>query len=130
MSNAENGRRQVGSLLVDRGFFDFVEKELLPAIAVEPATFWSGFEALIDELTPVNRALLKTRDELQEQIDDWHRAHPGDNYDHAEYVAFLRSIGYLLEPGADYRTEDTGETADGCPLVAVCHGSAGCLDDS
>ena len=102
MSNAENGRRQVGSLLVDRGFFDFVENELLPAIAVEPATFWSGFEALIDELTPVNRALLKTRDELQEQIDDWHRARPGDNYDHAEYVAFLRSIGYLLEPGADF----------------------------
>ena len=118
MSNAENGRRQVGSLLVDRGFLDFVDKELLPAIALEPAAFWSGFEALIDELTPVNRALLKTRDELQEQIDDWHRAHLGDNYDHAEYVVFLRSIGYLLEPGADF----TIGTANVDPEIAEIAG--------
>ena len=102
MSNAENGRRQVGSLLADAAFFDFVEKELLPAIDMEPSAFWPGFEALIDELTPVNRALLQKRDGLQQQIDDWHRAHPGDDYDHAEYVAFLKSIGYLLDAGDDF----------------------------
>ncbi len=118
MSNAENGRRQVGSLLADGGFVDFVDKELLPAIAVEPGAFWPGFEALIDELTPVNRALLNTRDELQEQIDDWHRAHPGDDYDHAEYVAFLRSIGYLLEPGAEF----TIGTANVDPEIAEIAG--------
>ena len=102
MSNAEDGRRQVGNLRVDTAFFDFVENEVLPAIALEPAAFWSGFEALIDDLTPVNRALLKTRDVLQQQIDDWHRAHPGGDYDHAEYLAFLRSIGYLMETGDQF----------------------------
>jgi malate synthase len=102
MSNREKGRREVGSLRIDAAFFDFVENELLPAIDVEPAGFWSAFEALIDELTPVNRELLRTRDALQAKIDEWHIAHPGSDYDHAEYVAFLKSIGYLLEPGDDF----------------------------
>ena len=102
MSNNEKGRREVGGLKVDTAFFDFVEKELLPAIDVEPGGFWAGFEALIDDLAPVNRELLQTRDELQQKIDDWHLAHPGNDYDHAEYVAFLKSIGYLLEAGEDF----------------------------
>ena len=70
MSNSEKGRREVGGLKVDTAFFDFVEKALLPAIDVEPAGFWPGFEALIDELSPVNRELLQTRDELQQKIDE------------------------------------------------------------
>ena len=102
MSNNEKGRQEVGGLKVDTAFFDFVEKELLPAIDVEPTGFWAGFEALIDDLAPVNRELLQTRDELQQKIDDWHLAHPGNDYDHAEYVAFLKSIGYLLEACEDF----------------------------
>ena len=102
MSSAENGRRRVGSLRVDTAFFDFVEKDVLPAIGLDPSAFWPGFEALIDDLTPVNRALLQTRVALQQQIDEWHRAHPGEDYDRGEYVAFLRSIGYLLPTGDDF----------------------------
>ncbi len=102
MSKNEKGRREVGSLRIDTAFFDFVEKELLPAIDAEPSGFWSGFEALIDELTPINRELLRTRDMLQQQIDEWHRAHPGGDYDHSEYVAFLKSIGYLRDAGDDF----------------------------
>ncbi|MGD8841101.1 MAG: malate synthase G, partial [Gammaproteobacteria bacterium] len=102
MSNREKGRREVGNLRIDTAFFDFVEKELLPAIAVEPTGFWAGFESLIDELTPVNRELLDTRDVLQARIDEWHLAHPGRGYDHAAYVAFLESISYLQESGEDF----------------------------
>ena len=51
------------------------------------------------DLAPRNRELLARRDELQSQLDDWHRAHPG-RPDAEAYVAFLREIGYLLdEPG-------------------------------
>ena len=46
-------------------FAQFVEDELLPAIGVRPATFWAGLESIIDDLTPVNRALLEKRDEIQ-----------------------------------------------------------------
>ena len=102
MSNGDKGRKQVGGLRIDTAFFDFVETEILPSIDTEPSHFWSGFEALIDELTPVNRELLDTRDVLQQKIDDWHRARPGDDYDHAEYVAFLKSIGYLQETGEKF----------------------------
>lgn len=28
-------------------------------------------------------------------------------------------LALVLEPGIDYRIEDAGETADGCPLVAI-----------
>ena len=90
MSNSEKGRREVGGLRIDAAFFDFVEQEVLPAINVEAAAFWAAFEALIDDLTPINRDLLRKRDALQEKIDEWHLAHPGRDYDHAEYTAFLK----------------------------------------
>jgi len=95
----DKGRTDVGSLHVDPAFFDFIGGELLPAIDIESGRFWSGFEALIADLTPVNRQLLQVRDVMQQQIDDWHGSHLGDAFDHAEYVGFLKSIGYLLEPG-------------------------------
>jgi malate synthase len=95
----DKSRIDVGSLHVDPAFFDFVTRELLPAIDIEPDSFWAGFDALIDELTPGNRQLLRTRDVMQQQIDDWHGSHLGADFDHGEYVDFLKSIGYLLEPG-------------------------------
>jgi malate synthase len=98
----DKGRTDVGSLRADPAFFDFVASELLPAIDIEPDRFWSGFEALIDELTPINRQLLHTRDLMQRQIDDWHGSHPGSDFDHTDYLEFLKSIGYLLEPGETF----------------------------
>jgi len=102
MSKSEKGRREVGGLRIDAAFFDFVEQEVLPAINVEAAAFWAAFEALIDDLTPINRDLLRKRDALQEKIDEWHLAHPGRDYDHAEYTTFLKSIGYLLDGGEEF----------------------------
>jgi malate synthase len=71
------GRRTEGGLDIDPVFHRFVEGELLPAIEFDPQTFWQGLEAIINELTPVNRYLLQIRDELQQQIDDWHKARKG-----------------------------------------------------
>jgi len=93
MSNDE--RRVSGGLSVAAVFHDFVESELLPAIGFDPATFWSGVESIIDDLAPVNRELLRIRDELQEKIDDWHIERRDSGWQHAEYVSFLHDIGYL-----------------------------------
>ncbi|WP_456306427.1 hypothetical protein [Oleomonas cavernae] len=85
----------------------FIEAEALPGSGVDPAAFWAGFDALVHELAPKNRALLARRDELQAQIDAWHRAHPG-RVDPAAYRAFLEAIGYLLPAPADFRIDTAG----------------------
>ena len=102
MTTSERGRHSVGNLQIDPAFFDFVEGELLPAIECEPDRFWSGVADIIAELTPVNRKLLRTRDLLQQKIDDWHGSAGDAPIDHDEYVAFLRSIGYLVDPGEPF----------------------------
>jgi malate synthase len=88
-------RRTVGSLSVDPVFHDFVEDELLSAIGFDSTTFWSGVEAIIDDLSPLNRKLLKVRDELQSKIDAWHKDRVDTPWSHDEYLAFLTDIGYL-----------------------------------
>ncbi len=79
---------------------DFIESEVLPDTGLDSATFWSGFDALVHDLTPRNRELLATRDRLQARIDEWHRTNPGPVADPEAYENFLREIGYLQpEPG-------------------------------
>ncbi len=73
----------------------FIEQEALPGTGVDVAAFWKGFDALVHDLAPKNRALLAERDRLQAELDAWHRAHPGPIADMPAYRAFLESIGYL-----------------------------------
>ena len=90
-----DNRIAVGGLRVDPVFHSFVETELLPAIGFDSALFWGGVEAIVNDLTPENRDLLKIRDEFQAKIDKWHKARQGAPLNHAEYVEFLRDIKYL-----------------------------------
>jgi len=80
---------------------EFIESEALPGTGVDSAAFWSGFDALVHDLTPRNRELLAHRDQLQARIDEWHRAHPGPVTDAAAYQAFLKEIGYLRPEPAE-----------------------------
>ena len=102
MTINERGRRTVGPLQIDPAFFDFVENELLPAIEFDAGRFWSGLAGIVDELSPINRELLQQRDVLQQRIDEWHESAGNTPIDHAEYVAFLKSIGYLVETGESF----------------------------
>jgi malate synthase len=98
-------RREIGGLSIDPIFFSFVEEELLPAIEFEAATFWSGLESIINELTPLNRQLLEIRDDLQSKIDQWHSEHAGIAFPHSDYIDFLYRIGYLREEGEPFSIE-------------------------
>ncbi|HNP65372.1 MAG TPA: malate synthase G [Woeseiaceae bacterium] len=82
-------------LTINPVFQRFVEDELLPAIGFDSEPFWSGVEAIVDDLTPVNRELLQVRHDLQAKIDKWHKSRPGSDWDHSEYREFLKKIGYL-----------------------------------
>ena len=92
---------------VARILHDFVEQEALPGTGLPSQTFWSGLAALLLELTPRNRALLARRDQLQAQIDEWHRSHRGA-IDPAAYQTFLHDIGYLQPEGPDFTIGTAG----------------------
>ncbi|PZU76867.1 MAG: malate synthase G [Brevundimonas sp.] len=85
-----------------------IEQEVLAGLGLDAAGFWSGTAALFERFAPENRALLATRDRLQAQIDDWHRARKGQPYDVAASAAFLRQIGYLADEPAPFTVGTTG----------------------
>ncbi len=84
---------------------EFVETQALPGTGVSPQDFWQGFAGLVDEFGPKNRALLARREELQAQIDAWHRERRGQAHDAAAYRAFLEKIGYLVPAGPEFVIE-------------------------
>jgi malate synthase len=92
----------VDGLSIARALYEFIRNEVLPGTGVPEAGFWTRFDRIVHDLAPKNRALLQKRDDLQAQIDGWHRAHRGRPFDRTEYKAFLAEIGYLLPEGPDF----------------------------
>ncbi|MCU1411142.1 MAG: malate synthase [Rhodoglobus sp.] len=101
-------RVRIAGLDIDSGLADFVAEEALPGTGIPVDDFWSGAATIIDEFSGQIAALLATRDDLQRQLDDWHRAYPGPIADPVAYEAFLREIGYLLPEPADFEITTTG----------------------
>jgi malate synthase len=98
---SQTRRVQHGRLQVAAELDALIRERAAPGTGVDPAAFWAGFERILDDLVPNNRALLEKRDEIQAKIDAWHVARKGKALDSAEYKAFLTEIGYLLPPPAD-----------------------------
>jgi malate synthase len=91
-----------GGLRVATDLAQLIEQELSSVLALDAARFWSGFAALLDQLVPVNQALLARRDQLQLAIDDWHRARRGKPFDVAAHEAHLIASGYVMAEGPDF----------------------------
>ena len=108
---AENSRIEVASaeagqnLSVGAPLYDFIENEALPGSGVDRDAFWAGFAGLLADFTPRNRDLLERREELQAQIDAWHKERVGQPHDAPAYRAFLEEIGYLVPEGPDFTVE-------------------------
>lgn len=119
-----------GSLAIDKILFDFIENEALPLAKLDSDTYWKNFEQVVLDLTPKNKALLAHRDELQAQIDAWHK---NNTYELQSYKAFLTDIGYL-EPVVDDFTittqnvDDEIATIAGAQLVVPVRNARYCLN--
>ncbi|GLY10690.1 malate synthase G [Pseudobacillus badius] len=99
---------KAGSLQVDEQLFQFINNEVLPGTGINDQAFWNGFSSIVSELTPKNRHLLKKRDEMQQEIDNWHKEH---SFDFDQYKAFLKEIGYIESEADDFKvaTENVDE---------------------
>ena len=101
-------RVPVGNLRVAQALYDFVNNEALPGTCIDPDSFWAGVDKVVTDLTPQNQDLLARRDELQAQIDKWHRQRIIGGIDAGEYKQFLTDIGYLQPEPADFTITTSG----------------------
>jgi malate synthase len=96
------GYELISGIEVDRRLRAFVEEEALAGTGIDPSAFWFGFSALLRDLTPENRRLLRRREDLQARIDERNAALGGRPPHPAEEEEFLREIGYLVDPPAPF----------------------------
>ena len=94
---------KISNLSVSSDLLNFINNELLKDTTISPENFWKGFDKIVHELSPINRELIKTRDELQKKIDAWHIKNKGNEINIEEYKKFLKEIGYLKEVGPDFK---------------------------
>ena len=101
-------RVTVGNLRVARVLHDFINNEALPGTDIDPDSFWAGVDKVVTDLAPQNQDLLARRDDLQAQIDKWHRHHVIEPIDPEAYKQFLTEIGYLQPEPADFTITTSG----------------------
>ena len=68
-------------LKINTRLFDFINSEVIPGTNIKSDKFWSDFEKNVHELAPINKDLIKKREEIQRRIDDWHKQNKGQDFD-------------------------------------------------
>ena len=95
----------INNLKVSEILFNFINDDLLKNTKIAKEYFWKGFDKAVHELAPINKDLLKKRDIIQRQIDEWHIKNKGNQINLEEYKNFLHEIGYLKKVGVDFKIE-------------------------
>jgi malate synthase len=101
-------RVTVGNLRVAQVLYDFINNEALPGTDIDPDSFWAGVDKVVTDLSPQNQDLLDRRDQLQAQIDKYHRQHVIEPLDPEGYKQFLTEIGYLQPEPDDFTITTAG----------------------
>ena len=58
-------RVEIGNLKIDAELYALVKDEIAPGTGVSAEAFWSAFDAIVQDLAPLNQALLEKRDTLK-----------------------------------------------------------------
>ena len=112
-------RTQKGGLQVANSLVALVQNKIMPGIDIKSDIFWTAFEAALKKLGPKNKALVKKRETLQAQIDDWHHANRAQDHNAIAYKKMLFNIGYLVPEGGDFKIT----TASVDPEIAITAGA-------
>ncbi len=120
-------------LQIEPVLYDFVNDEVLPKIQLSADDFWAGFAEIVRDMQPRNQQLLARREELQTQLDEWHRDHEPGNLDPAAYKSYLEEIGYLQPEGDDFQVDVHGvdpeiATISGPQLVVPVSNARFCIN--
>ena len=96
-------RSQYGDLQVAKELDKLLIEEILPGLNISEEEFWNTFNLIVEEFVPRNKSLIKDREDLQNQIDQWHLDRRGQKHNHEEYKTFLKEIGYWVEGTKDFQ---------------------------
>ncbi|OEF97432.1 malate synthase G [Desulfuribacillus alkaliarsenatis] len=94
----------VGNMQVANELYTFINEEVLPGTDINAYELWSGLDKLLSDLVPKNKELLKKREAIQKQIDNWHNENK-DSFDFIKYKEFLKEISYLEPAVEDFQVE-------------------------
>ena len=94
-----------GSLSVSTDLEAFLKSEVLPGLDLTEDHFWTSLENLINEFSPRNKELLEIRESMQEQIDAWHLANPGQEKNIDFYKDFLKPQTSVLSHSVIHGTK-------------------------
>ena len=111
-------RISVGNLAIAKPLYDIVTTRIAQDSGITAEVFWAALESVLREFSPRNEELLKIREKLQSQIDEYHLERKGQPHDADAYKAFLSAIGYLVPQGKDFSI--TTENID--PEIATIAG--------
>jgi len=95
-----SGYVNVGKIKVSEMIHEFFSEKVIPGAELDVEKFWADFEKIVTDFTPRNKELLEKRQQLQDKIDEWHKAN--EDFDAATYKTFLEDIGYLEEEVEDF----------------------------
>ena len=98
---------KINNLSISNELLNFVNKELLINTKILPENFWTGFSKAVHQLAPINRELIKKREDLQKKIDAWHIKNKSNEINIEKYITFLKEIDYLKEVGPDFKIKTT-----------------------
>ena len=100
MSITKKNGLKISSIL-----FDFINNEVIPGTAINSDDFWIKFTKIVHELAPLNKSLIKKREDIQKKIDTWHKQNKDKELYKKEYTEFLKSISYIVEEKEDFNIE-------------------------
>ncbi len=92
-------------LKISSSLYNFINEEAIPGTKIKSEEFWSEFSNTVNELAPINKELLKKRENIQEKINNWHKLNIGKEFKKDEYKKFLKSISYLVDEKDDFKIE-------------------------